>query len=110
MSSSYSKLEIHLYISDTLYAGVIKIHTVILLLLHLLIMITFFISLVFFKCFYNTLKRFIYLEYADPVLRMWFNELRQGVMTLQSSVGQVTLPHILEDDVGKVRCVHVVIK
>lgn len=50
----------------------------------------------------NTLKTVIHLEYANPVLWMWFDELRQGVVTLQRSVGQVTLPHILKDDVGKV--------
>lgn len=47
-----------------------------------------------------------HLEYADPVLWMWLDELCQSVVTLQRSVGQVALPHILEDDVGKVRFVH----
>lgn len=50
----------------------------------------------------------IHLKYANPVLWMWFDELRQGVVTLQCSMGQVTLPHILEDNVGKIRRVHVV--
>lgn len=38
---------------------------------------------------------------------MRFDELRQGILTIERSVGQVTLPHILEDDVGKVWGVHV---
>lgn len=43
-----------------------------------------------------------HLEYADPVLVVWFDELGEGIMTFQSSVGQVTLPHVLEDDVSEV--------
>lgn len=47
-------------------------------------------------------KTFIYLKYANPVLWMWYDKLRQGVVTLQSCVGQITLPNILEDHVGKI--------
>lgn len=50
----------------------------------------------------NSVNKFVYLEYANPVLWMWFDELCQGVVTLQSCMWQVTLPHILEDDMGKV--------
>lgn len=49
-----------------------------------------------------TKERDIYLEYANPVLWMWFDELRQGIVTFQCGMGQVTLAHVLEDDVGKV--------
>lgn len=55
----------------------------------------------FFRLLF-TLNRAIHLKYADPVLWMWFDELRQCKVTLQGSMGHVTLPHILEDDVGKV--------
>lgn len=47
-------------------------------------------------------RTFAYLKYANPVLGMWFDKLCQGVVTLQSCVGQITLPNILEDHVGKV--------
>lgn len=45
---------------------------------------------------------YIHLEYANPVLGVWCNELCQGIMTLQCCMGQITLPHILKDDMGEV--------
>lgn len=55
-------------------------------------------------CIYSivNIKGLIHLEYSNPVLWMWSDELRQGVVTFQRCVGKVTLPHVLEDDVGKV--------
>lgn len=47
-----------------------------------------------------------HLEYADPVLLVRLDELGEGIMAFQCSMRQVALPHILEDDVGKVRSVH----
>lgn len=48
------------------------------------------------------MKLAIYLEYANPIFWMWPDELCQSVMTFQGCMWQVTLPHILKDDVGKV--------
>lgn len=48
----------------------------------------------------------LYLEYAHPVFGVGSNVWGQGVATLQGCLGQETLPHILEDDVGKVGCFH----
>lgn len=47
-----------------------------------------------------------YLEDAHPVFWVGRDVRGQGVATLQGCLGQETLPHILEDDVGKVRCFH----
>lgn len=80
--------EIYPTISNKLYVNFITIHGVILLLEQLRLL--------------QLLERVIYLKYANPVLWMWFDELRQSVMTFQRCMGQVTLPHILEDYVGKV--------
>lgn len=48
----------------------------------------------------------IHLKDAHPVFGVGSNVGGQGVATLQGSLGQETLPHILEDDVGKVGCFH----
>lgn len=80
--------EIYPTIFNRLYVNFITIHGVILLLVQLRLL--------------QLLERLIYLKYANPVLWMWSDELRQSVMTFQRCMGQVTLPHILEDDVGKV--------
>lgn len=49
-----------------------------------------------------TLEELIHLEYSNPVFGMWPDELSQGVVTFQCCMRKVTLPHVLEDDVGKV--------
>lgn len=43
-----------------------------------------------------------HLENANPVLLVWLDELREGIVTLQCSMRQVALANILEDDMGKV--------
>lgn len=48
----------------------------------------------------------IYLEDAHPVFGLGSNVRGQRVMTLQGCLGQETLPHILEDDMGKVGSFH----
>ena len=48
----------------------------------------------------------IHLKDANPVFRVGSNVRGQGVATLQGRLRQETLPHILEDDVGKVRRFH----
>lgn len=48
----------------------------------------------------------VYLEYAHPVFGVGGNVWGQGVATLQGCLRQKTLPHVLEDDVGKVGCFH----
>lgn len=47
-------------------------------------------------------KQDMYLKYANPVFWMWPDELCQSVMAFQGCMWQVTLPHILKDDMGKV--------
>lgn len=44
----------------------------------------------------------MYLKYANPVFWMRPDELCQSVMAFQGRMWQVTLPHILKDDMGKV--------
>lgn len=48
----------------------------------------------------------MYLEDAHPVLGVGTDVRGQGVATLQGCLGQETLAHILEDDVGKVGRFH----
>lgn len=48
----------------------------------------------------------MYLEDAHPVFGVRSDVRGQGVATLQGCLGQETLPHILEDDMGKVGCFH----
>ena len=50
--------------------------------------------------------RVMYLEDAHPVFGVGSDVRGQGVATLQGCLGQETLPHILEDDVGKVGRFH----
>lgn len=47
-----------------------------------------------------------YLEDAHPVFRVGSNVRGQGVTALQGRLGQKTLSHILEDDMGKVGGFH----
>lgn len=44
----------------------------------------------------------MYLKYANPVFWVWPDELCQSVMAFQGRMWQVTFPHILKDDMGKV--------
>lgn len=48
----------------------------------------------------------LYLEDAHPVFRVGGDVRGQGVVTLQGRLGQETLPHVLEDDMGKVGRFH----
>lgn len=43
-----------------------------------------------------------YLEYANPVLGMRLDELCECVVALQSSMWEIALPHVLEDDMSKI--------
>lgn len=46
------------------------------------------------------------LEDAHPVLLMGLDEWGECVVTFQRGVREEAFPYILEDDVGKVRCLH----
>lgn len=48
----------------------------------------------------------MYLEDAHPVFGVGSDVRGQGVATLQGRLGQETLPHVLEDHMGKVGRFH----